>query len=68
MYMYVEMFDGCTAYQEVQIGSSNPSSCRRIVKIKLTDEQIAQIKPRKVDNAGKTEFFESVNVLCLQKD
>ena len=66
MYLYVEMFDGWTAFHESQFGCSNPTGCRRVVKIELTSEQIEQIKPKKTGNNGKTEMFESVNPLSIQ--
>ncbi len=68
MYLYVEMFAGWTAFQEAQLGATSASSCKRIVKIKLTDEQLEKIKPKKTGKSGTTEYFESVNVLCLQED
>lgn len=66
MYLYIEMFDGWTAFHESQYGCSNPTGCRRVVRLKLTDEQIEQIKPRKTGNNGATEMFESVNPLSIQ--
>ena len=68
MYLYVEMFDGSTAFMEAQLGCSNPSNCRRIVRIKLTDDQIEQIKPRQTGNSGDTKFYESINPICIQND
>ena len=68
MYLYVEMFNGWTAFNEVYYGCSHPSNCRRIVKIKLTPEQVEQLKPRSCGSNGTTEMFESVNPLCLQED
>lgn len=66
MYLYVEMFDGWTAFHESQYGCSNPTGCRRIVKIKLTQGQIEQVKPRKTGKSGKMEMFESVNPVSIQ--
>jgi len=68
MYLYVEMFNGSTAFMEAQLGCSNTSSCKRIVKIKLTDEQIKQIKPRQTGNNGNTKFYESINPICIQNN
>ena len=67
MYLYVEMFDGWTAFHEKEFGCSCPSGCRRIVKVELTEEQIKQILPRKIGNNGKTEMFETVNPICIQE-
>jgi len=66
MYLYVEMFDGWNAFQESNYGCSNPSGCRRIVKLELTPEQIELIKPRFCGSNGTNEMYESVNPLCIQ--
>lgn len=66
MFLYVEMFDCWAAFHEAQFGCSNPTGCRRIVKVELTPEQIEKITPRKTGNNGKTEMFESVNPLSIQ--
>jgi len=66
MFLYVEMFDGWTAFHESQCGCSNPTGCRRIVKLELTPEQVEKIKPMKTGNQGQTEMFESVNPICIQ--
>jgi len=66
MFLYIEMFDGWTAFHESQYGCSTPAGCRRIVKIQLTPEQIEQIKPRETGNSGGTKMFESVNPLSIQ--
>jgi hypothetical protein len=68
MNLYVEMFDGWTAFHESELGCRNPTGCRRVVKLKLTDEQIEQIKPRKTGNNGPTLMYESVNPICFQAD
>lgn len=67
MFLYIEMFDGWTAFHESQFGCSNPSGCRRVVKIKLTDEQIKQITPKKTGNNAGIDMFESVNPICIQE-
>lgn len=68
MYLYVEMFDSWGAYNDMESGSGRPTSSRRVVKIKLTPEQLELIKPRRTGNQGKTEMYESVNLICLQDD
>ena len=57
-YLYVEMFDGNTAFHESNLGCSNPSGCKRIVRLKLTDEQIKQIEPQKTGNNGHNVFYD----------
>jgi len=66
VYLYIEMFDGWTAYNELQCGCSHPTGCKRIVKVKLTDDQINLLKPKKTGNNGKMDMFESVNPICIQ--
>lgn len=68
MFLYVEMFDGITAFSINKVGCSCPSGCRRIVRLELTSEQIKQIKPRPCGQDDETNemFFESVNPLSIQ--
>jgi hypothetical protein len=68
MYLYVEMFDSWAAFNESNYGCSVPSGCRRIVKIKLTEEQIKQLEPRECGSNGNNIMYESVNPLCIQKE
>jgi hypothetical protein len=68
MYLYVEMFDGWTAFHEFNYGCSNPSGCRRIVRLALTPEQIELIKPRFCGSNGIEKDYESVNPLCIQSE
>ena len=67
MYLYVEMFDGWSAYHESEFGCSIPSGCRRIVRLKLTPEQAEQINPHYCGKSGGKEMFESVNPICIQE-
>jgi len=63
MYLYVEIVDTWSAWHEAQMGFATTSN-RRIKKIKLTNEQIEELRPKKI---GK-DIFEKVSVLCIQED
>ena len=68
MFLYVEMFNGWTAFNQSQFGGKFHSNCSRIVKVELTPEQVELITPRKTGNNGNIEMFESVNPICIQKE
>jgi len=45
MYLYVEIFDASGAYSDMMYGSSKPTFERsKVKKIKLTEEQEAELK------------------------
>ncbi len=68
MYLYAEMVDTHTMWYESHMGCRNLSSCKRIVKVKLTEEQIEQLKPRSFGYSEGKEQGESVNLICLQEE
>ena len=67
MYLYVEFADVWNAWQDAQMGFAT-SAHKRIKRIKLTDEQIKELQPRKVGKSGNTDMFEQVSVLCIQDE
>lgn len=68
MYLYIEFFDSWGAYQDLQFGTSSTTSRKRIKKIKLTEDQIKEIKPLCTGNNRGEQKFETMNVLSIQKD
>lgn len=67
MYLYVEFFDSWGAYNNAMMGFST-NNHRRIKKIKLTEEQIKELRPRKTSISRGEEMFETVSVLSIQED
>lgn len=67
MYLYVEFADIHGAYGDAMLGFSTLTNRRRIKRIKLTEEQIKQLQPRKIKESADTkdDLFEVVSVLCI---
>jgi len=68
MYLYVEFADIWNAWNAAQMGFNTTTSSRRIKKIRLTDEQIAELQPKEVGTNGGVKVHEYVSVLCIQED
>lgn len=68
MFLYVEFADTWNAYMESSMGFNTTTSNRRIKKIKLTEEQIKELQPRKVGTSGDKDIYEVVSVLSIQED
>jgi len=67
VYLYVEFANTYDAWADAQMGFAT-SAHKRIKRIKLTDEQIKELQPRKVGRSGNTDMFEQVSVLCIQEE
>ena len=67
MYLYVEFANTYDAWVDAQMGFAT-SARRRIKRIKLTDEQIKELQPKRVYRNGDTEIYETVSVLCIQDE
>lgn len=67
MYLYVEFVDSWGAYNDSMMGFST-NNRRRIKKIKLTEDQIKELKPKYVGESGNQKIYEQINVLSIQED
>jgi hypothetical protein len=67
MYLYVKFCDTWGAYNNMMYGIATNSK-RRVKRIKLTDEQIKELQPRKVGMNGNQEMYEELFVLSIQEE
>jgi len=69
MYLYVEMIDMWESYQNcINLGEATPVH-KRIVKVKLTEDQIKLLKPLQVGTGSyNAPMYEEYKLLCLQED
>lgn len=50
------------------MGVNNPVTERRVVRVKLTDEQIELLKPKYTGKDCGMDTFENINLLSIQND
>jgi hypothetical protein len=67
MYLYINFTDTWGAYNDTMLGL-NQSNRIRVKRIKLTDEQIKELKPLKIGQSGDTEYFECVTPISIQEE
>ena len=67
-YLYIEFIDTWAAVCSAQIVDKPEPVRSRIVKIELTDEQQAALKPKKIGKGQNGDVFEGYRLLCLQED
>lgn len=68
-YLYIEFINnwGKQISISMDIGTDFPIK-RRIVKIKLTDEQIKQLEPKKIGRSKGNDIYEDMRILCIQEE
>ena len=68
MYLYIQFADTWGAYNDAMYGFSTATNHRRVKRIKLTGEQVAELQPKCVGfNCGK-KMFEDVSAICIQEE
>lgn len=67
MFLYVDMRDDWGAFNDHQFGSKYTTSRSRIVRIKLTEEQIRVLTPRQTGSDSHKLKYEDINPICIQE-
>jgi hypothetical protein len=68
MYLYVMFTSPGTAYDLAMAGIPNNNANARLVRVKLTEEQIEQLRPRTDQTIGGKVFPETVEPISIQED
>lgn len=69
-YLYVEFINNADVISAKSCGIEDSGKLpkHRIVKVKLTDDQIKQLEPRHIPNGDCPDYIENMRLICIQEE